>query len=66
MKLKLKKINFNAGRPVCILHEKTAKEMGWAVGGRVLITAKKKKLISIVDTSNKIISPNQIIVSETI
>ncbi|MBT4166368.1 AMP phosphorylase [archaeon] len=66
MKLKIKKLKFTTGRPVCIIHEKTAKEMGWAVGGRILITTKKKKLISIVDTSNKIINKNQIIVSEII
>lgn len=67
MKLRIKKVRFLAGRPVCMIHEKTAKKMSLHVGNRVIITNKhKKRIISIVDTVSGIINPNEISVSETI
>ena len=63
MKLKIKKIKFLAGRPVCIIHEKTAKEISLHVGNRVSISRKGRKIISIVDTASGIISKNEILVS---
>jgi len=66
MKLKIKKIKFLAGRPVCIIHEKTAKSMSLHVGNRVSISKKGKKIVSIVDTASGIISQKEISVSESI
>jgi len=67
MKLQIKKIIFWTGKPVCMIHEKTAKKMSLHVGNRVVIkTQKHKKIISIVDTVSGIIQPHEIAVSEEI
>jgi AMP phosphorylase len=66
MKLKIKKLEFSTGRPVCMIHEKKAKEMSLHVGKRVLIKNKKKEIVSIVDTVAGIIQPEEIAVSEDI
>ena len=66
MKLKIKKMDFATGRPVCMIHEKKAKEMSLHVGKRVLIKDKKRKIVSIVDTVEGIIKPDEIAVSNDI
>lgn len=67
MKLKIKKLRFLTGRPVCMIHEKTAKKMSLHVGNRVVITnSNQRKIISIVDTITGIINPHEIAVSEEI
>jgi len=66
MKLKIKKLNFLTGRPVCMIHEKTARKMSWSVGSRVVIRTSKKNIVSIIDTVSGIIRPGQIAVSGTI
>jgi len=66
MKLKIKELRFLTGRPVCMIHEKTAEEMSLHVGHRVSITKGKKKIISIVDTVSKILTQKQIAVSDEI
>ena len=43
MQLKVKILNFSAGKPVCMIHEKTAKEMSLHVGKRVSIQKQNKK-----------------------
>lgn len=67
MKLRIKNLKFSAGRPVCMIHEETAKEMSLHVGKRVLIKSKKdKEIVSIIDTIKGAISPKEIAVSEEI
>jgi len=67
MKLKIKKLRFLTGRPVCMIHEKTAKLMSLHVGNRVSIkNHRQTKIISIVDTVSGIIKPSEIAVSEEI
>ncbi len=66
MKLRVKKIKLLAGRPVCMIHELTANKLSLHVGHRVLISKNSKKIISIVDTVSKIITKNEIAVSEDI
>ena len=66
MKLKVKKLELAAGRPVCMIHEDTAKELSLHVGNRVLIEKGKKKIISIVDTVDGFVKKNQIAVSDAI
>jgi len=67
MELKIKKLTFLTGRPVCIINENTAKQLSVHAGERVLIkNPNKKNLISIVDTVSEFIKPNEIAVSEEI
>ena len=66
MKLKVKILNFLAGRPVCMIHEKTAKEISLHVGNRVSIEKRNKKIISIIDTVLGILKTNEIAVSNEI
>jgi len=66
MKLKIKKLKFLAGRPVCMMHEDTAKKLSLHVGNRILIEKGKKKIISIVDIVDGIVFKNQIAVSDAI
>ena len=67
MKFKVKILEFTAGRPVCIIHEKTAEQMSLHVGKRISIKKGRKTTISIVNiVSNSIIKPNEIAVSEII
>ena len=66
MKLRIKKLNFLTGKPVCMIHEKTAKKMSLHVGDRVSIKNKKKNIISVIDTISKIITPREIAVSRDI
>ena len=64
MLLRIKKLNFLTGRPVCMIHEQTAKKLSLHVGNRVSIKNKKRKeIISIIDTVSEIIKPSQIAVS---
>ncbi|MDP2925439.1 MAG: AMP phosphorylase [Nanoarchaeota archaeon] len=66
MELKIKKLRLYAGKPVCMIHEDTAKSMSLHVGNRVSIKKNKKELISVVDTVQGIIRRNEIGVSEEI
>jgi len=67
MKLKIKKLKFSTGIPVCIIHEDTAKEIGIYIGSRVCLkTGSGKRLISIVNTATELLRPGQIAVSEAI
>jgi len=66
MKLKVKKLQFFAGRPVCMIHEKTAKELSLHPGDRVVILKDHKRIISVIDTVKGIITTKQIAVSDAI
>jgi len=67
MKLRIKKLRFLTGRPVCMIHEKTAKKMSLHVTNRVEIKNKHhKKIISVVDTIEGILKTDEIAVSEEI
>ncbi len=66
MKLKIKILKFLAGRPVCMIHEKTAKEMSLHIENRVVIKKRKKRINSIVNTISNIIKPNEIAVSNAV
>jgi len=65
MKLKIKILKFLAGKPVCMVHEETAKDMSLHVDNRVSIKKNKKNLVSIVDFS-KALNRNEIAVSDEI
>jgi AMP phosphorylase len=67
MKLKIKNLNFLSGKPVCMIHQKTAKKMSLHVANRVSIKNKSgRKIISVVDTAKGLIKPNEIAASEEI
>ncbi len=66
MKLRVKILKFLAGRPVCMIHEKKAKEMSLHVNDRVLISKNHNKIISVVDTATGILKQNEIALSEEI
>ena len=67
MKLKIKNFRFLSGKPVCIIHENTAKKMSLHVANRVSIKNKNgRKIISVVDTSSGFLEPNEIAVSDEI
>jgi len=66
MKLRIKKLRFLTGKPVCMIHEKTAKEMSLHVNNRVSISKNKKTIISVIDTVSGFLKSNEIAVSETI
>jgi putative thymidine phosphorylase len=67
MQLKVKKLKFLAGRPVCMIHKDIAKELSLHVGRRVSLKNKNKTIIAITDIiSDGFLNPNQIAVSEII
>ncbi len=66
MKLKVKILEFFAGRPVAILNVHTANKINVHVDERIKISAGRKSIISVVDTATKLIKPNQILVSNEI
>tara|TARA_Y100000034_G_scaffold86406_1_gene103612 strand:- start:3676 stop:5142 length:1467 start_codon:yes stop_codon:yes gene_type:complete len=65
MKLRIKKLKFSAGRPVCMIHEKQAEKISLHPGHRVIIKKAKKKIISIVNI-NSTGKTNEIAVSDEI
>ncbi len=66
MKLQIKRLNLVAGKPVCMIHEKTAKKISLHVANRVCIEKKGKKIISVVDTASGILNLHEVAVSEEI
>ena len=60
MKLKIKILKFLTGRPVCMIHEKTAQEMSLHIDNRISVKKANKRTISIVNTILNIIKPNVI------
>ena len=66
MRLKVKILEFYAGRPVAILNVHTADKLNVHVDERIKISKSGKCIISVVDTATKLINPNQILVSNEI
>jgi len=66
MELKVRALRFEAGKPVCMVHEKTAKKMSLHVGNRVLIKKGDRKIISVADTVQRLLRLNEIAVSQEI
>lgn len=66
MLLKVKTLEFLAGRPVSILNVHTANKINIHVDERIKITKGRKSIISIVDTASGLIKPDEILVSNEI
>jgi len=66
MRLKVKILKFLAGKPVCMIHKKTAEKMSLHINDRVSISKDHKNLISAIDTAEDILNHNEIAVSNEI
>ncbi len=66
MKLKVKILEFIAGRPIVILNAHTAYKMNVHVDERVKISNKNKSIISLVDTAAGLVAEEEILVSNDI
>ncbi len=66
MKLKARKFNWIAGRPVVVLNEFTAKKLNVHVGERVSVLVKERKIYAVVDIFPKIVSDGEIGISNEI
>ena len=66
MKLKVKLLNFSAGRPVAILNKHFARNKTIHVDDRVYIKNAHEKITSVVDVSKDLVSENEIALSSEI
>ena len=66
MKLKLKKLTLDAGRPIAFIHESTAPKINIHVGERVEISCNGKKIIAVVDLIKGGLKPKEIFLSQSI
>lgn len=66
MKLKVKILKLMAGRPVAILHKKTADKISVNIDDRVSLNKNGRKIISIVDIATGLLKENEVAVSNEI
>jgi len=66
MKLKVKILKLQAGRPVSILHERTADKLSVNIDDRIKISKGNKKMISVVDIAAGLLQKDEIAVSEEV
>ncbi len=64
MQLKVKSLKFFAGRPIAILNKSTADRINVHINERILISANQGSIVSLIDVSNHLVSPEEIAVSE--
>ncbi len=66
MQLKIKILKLFAGRPVAILHKKTADKISVNIDDRISLRKKNKKIISVIDIATGLLEENEIAVSNEI
>jgi len=66
MKLKLKQLGLDAGRPVAFIQEKTAEKLNVHAGDRVEIIYDKRKIIAVTDLVKKSLGPEEIFLSKEV
>lgn len=66
MKLKVKKLNFSAGRPVAILDSIIAERLSINISDRIQIHKDHKKIIAVIDLSSGFVRKNEIALSSEI
>lgn len=66
MKLKIKELDWNAGMPVAMLNDVTAKKLGVRPKDRISIKKNSKELFTIVDIVGTLIKENEIALSSEI
>ncbi len=60
MKLRVKRLDLDADRPVVVLHEDDAKRIGTFPGGRVELRHGNRTVVAIVNTTRKTVQPGEI------
>lgn len=66
MRLKIKKIDFNAGRPIAFLNQDFAKRINFHVGDRIEISHRSKKIIAMIDITKDLLLEDEISLSDEI
>lgn len=66
MELKVRSLKWEAGRPVAILHKKTADRDSIHTSDRISVKKGKKEVIAIVDTAAKMLNKDEIILSKEV
>ncbi len=66
MELKVKVLKLRAGKPVVILHKKTANKISVDISERIVLNKGKKKIISIVDIATGMLKGDEIAVSDEV
>ncbi len=66
MKLKVKKLELTAGRPVALLNENTARSLNIHIGDRIEIFHSGKKIVAIVDIVKNFQSKDEISLSQEV
>ena len=64
MKLKAKILKLKAGRPVAILHKKTADKLSVNIDDRITLNKGNKKMISVVDIAVGLLQKDEVAVSD--
>ena len=66
MKLKVKILNLQAGKPIVILHRNTADKLSVNINDRIVLSKGKKNAIAIVDLAIEMLKKDEIAVSNEI
>jgi putative thymidine phosphorylase len=66
MLLKVKSLGLLAGRPVAILHTRTARRLNVHIDERVEIKSKTGRIISVVDTAKGLLKEDEVVLSEEV
>ncbi|MBS3091536.1 thymidine phosphorylase [Candidatus Pacearchaeota archaeon] len=66
MRLKIKKLKLEAGRPIVFLHEKTAQKLNIHIGDRIAITQKNLRAIAIFDIVKSLVSEKEVVLSQEV
>ena len=66
MQLKAKFLGLGAGRPVVILHKKTAEALDRHVDERIYVRKNSKRIIAVVDIASHLVKPDELIVSNEV
>jgi AMP phosphorylase len=66
MRLLIKKLDLEAGRPIAFIHEKNAAKIGAHIGDRVLISQNGKKTTAAADISKGIVNEHEVAFSKEV
>jgi AMP phosphorylase len=66
MRLKIKKLEFSAGRPIAMLNQQVAENLNIHVDERVVISHNSKKVIAVIDVSKNFIKNSEIAASSEV
>ena len=66
MILKIRHLNWSAGRPVAILNKKTAEKLGANVNERISLKDSHGEILAVLDTASGFIKENEVAVSKEV